>query len=123
MGVANEEADRKLIKSIIKDLEVLEIFKKFFNFDAYYVKNLNSDFLEIIAKEDEEANIDRKAISFIDSDSRKLLEEWLENKNLRIAEYGSATTISISPTDEPMVVEVKTPDEFIIYNEENKNDK
>ena len=81
LGVANEEADRKLIKSIIKDLEVLEILKKFFNFDAYYAKNLNSDFLEIIAKEDEEANIDRKAISFIDSDSRKLLEEWLKNGN------------------------------------------
>ena len=66
-------------RQIEKDLEVLEILKKFFNFDAYYAKNLNSDFLEIIAKEDEEANIDRKAISFIDSDSRKLLEEWLKN--------------------------------------------
>ena len=28
LGVANEEQDRKLIKSIIKDLEVLEILKK-----------------------------------------------------------------------------------------------
>ena len=40
----------------------------------------------------------------------------------KIAEYGSAITYS-TVVDEPMVVEVNTPDEFIIYNEENENDK
>ena len=40
----------------------------------------------------------------------------------KTAEYGSATTISISPTDKPMIIEANTPDEFIIYNEENKNE-
>ena len=69
------------LEPIIKDLEVLDILKKFFNFNAYYKRSVNSDFLEIISKEDEEANIDRKAISFIDGDSRKLLKEWLEDEN------------------------------------------
>ena len=41
----------------------------------------------------------------------------------KIAEYGSAITYSASTSDEPLIVEVKTPDEFIIYNEENENDK
>ena len=49
--------------------------------------------------------------------------EYEKAECIKIAEYGSATTISISPTDEPMVVKANTPDEFIIYNEENKNDK
>lgn len=69
----------KYLKMVEADLEVLDILKKFFNFNAYYKRSVNGDFLEIIAKEDEEANIDRKAISFIDSDSRKLLREWLDN--------------------------------------------
>ena len=82
LGISWKREDKLAqFEQIRKDLEVLEVLKKFFNFNAYYAKNLNSDFLEIIAKEDKEANIDRKAISFIDSDSRKLLEEWLKNGN------------------------------------------
>lgn len=36
-----------------------------------------------------------------------------------LVEYGSATTYSMV-ADEPMIIEVNTPDEFIIYNEEEK---
>ena len=66
-------------EQIEKDLEVLDVIKKFFFIEAYSDKRLNSDFCKITAIEDKEANIDRSALSFIDRDSLKILKEWLEN--------------------------------------------
>lgn len=41
--------------------------------------------------------------------------ECPKNIELPLAEYGSATTTSASTSDEQLVVEANTPDEFIIY--------
>lgn len=97
------------LQIIHKDLEVLEILKphlinagigKYDNVSDYELLHLK---LSLSGKE------------------YNTIKEWIENET-KIAECGSATTIS-TQADKPLIVEVKTPDEFIIYNEENKNDK
>ena len=99
----------KAIDNVEKDLEVLEILKphlinagigKYDNVSDYELLHLK---LSLSGKE------------------YNTIKEWIENET-KIAECGSATTIS-TQADKPLIVEVKTPDEFIIYNEENKNDK
>lgn len=74
-----EEYIEEQATTIEKDLEVLDVIKKFFFIEVYSDKRLNSDFCKITAIEDKEANIDRSALSFIDRDSLKILKEWLEN--------------------------------------------
>lgn len=69
----------KEMELIKKDLEILDVIKKFFFIEAYSDKRLNADFCKITAIEDKEANIDNSALSFIDGDSLKILKEGLEN--------------------------------------------
>lgn len=80
LGVANEEADRKLIKSIIKDLEVLSILKKYFHFDI--VDYGSEKFIKAVGKEDYEKGyeVEVTADNDISEDDYTVIKEWLKDE-------------------------------------------
>ena len=83
LGVANEEQDRKLIKSIIKDLEVLEILKKL-PFEIYQNQNnsVGSWSLYIDTNGDGDNYswyIETKQSIEISEEEYEKIKEWLEN--------------------------------------------
>ena len=84
-SMQNTTRELKYLKQVEADLEILEILKKFFNFCAYYKKSVNGDFLEIIAKEDEEAHINNRAISFVSHDDVKMFNKWIEANAIQAA--------------------------------------